>query len=47
LENGQDNAAINKINASINEVEAQRGKKISVDDADELIATADWIIDNI
>jgi len=47
LNNGQENAAINKLNAFINQVEAQRGKKITDEQADELIAEAQRIIDNI
>ena len=47
LKKGQDIAAINKLDAFINQVEAQRGKKIAEDDADALVATAEWIIDNI
>jgi len=47
LEKGQDNAAINKLNAFINQVKAQRGKKITEEQADELMATAQWIIENI
>lgn len=39
-----DHVAIGKLNAFINEVEAQRGKKISEDDADELIAEASLIV---
>ncbi len=44
---GETNAAINKLNAFINEVEAQRGKEISESDADELIAKAQDLIDEI
>ncbi len=40
-------AAINSLEALINEVEAQRGKKISEKDADALIAAAQQIIDLI
>ena len=47
LDNGQENAAVNKFNAFINLVEAQRGKKITEEQADELIAKAQRIIDNI
>ena len=47
LENGQDTAAKNKLGAFINLVEAQSGKKITVEDAGELIDTAEWIIENI
>jgi len=47
LEKGQQNAAINKLNAFINQVEAQRGKKITDEDADVLISAAQRIIGNI
>ena len=36
--------AVNQLNAFINQVEAQRGKKISEADADALIAAAQEII---
>ena len=39
-----DVAAINELGAFINAVEAQRGKKIEEDDADDLIAAAEAII---
>ena len=39
-----DHVALGKLNAFINEVEAQRGKKISEDGADELIAEASLIV---
>jgi len=48
LEDGNpknDKAVINSLQAFINEVEAQRGKKISEDDADDLIAAAQEAID--
>jgi len=38
-------AGINSLNAFINEVEAQRGKKILESDADDLIAVAQYIIE--
>ena len=47
MDKGQENAAINKLNAFINQVEAQRGKKITDGQADELIAKAQGIIDSI
>jgi PKD repeat protein len=47
LEGSQYNAAINKIEAFINEVEAQRGKALTDEEADTLIALAEWIIANI
>ncbi|MFC1989937.1 hypothetical protein ACFLVW_05195 [Chloroflexota bacterium] len=37
LEKGNDGAAINQLNAFINEVEAQSGKNITEDDADSII----------
>ena len=40
-----DVAAINSLQAFINAVEAQRSKKISEEDADNLIAAAQQIID--
>jgi len=42
-----DRAAVNKLNAFINQVSAQSGKKISEADADALIAAAQGIIDQI
>ncbi len=42
-----DHAAVNSLEAFINGVEAQRGKKISQDDADALIAAARAIIDRL
>jgi len=47
LNKGQENAAINKLNAFINQIEAQRGKKITDEEADTLIAEAQRIIDSI
>lgn len=44
IEQGQTNAAINKLEAFIHEVEAQRGKKIVEAEADALIAAAQAII---
>ncbi|MFH0769416.1 MAG: hypothetical protein V1932_07640 [Chloroflexota bacterium] len=44
LENGQENAAVNKLNAFINQVKALSGKKIDVDDAQQLINAAEEII---
>jgi len=44
FEKGNYNAAIGQINAFINEVEAQRGKKIPSTQADELIDMAQAII---
>ncbi len=44
LERGQQHVAINKLNAFINQVKAQRGKKVTEDQADELIAYANGII---
>lgn len=45
LKENNDVAAINALQAFINAVEAQRGKKISQEDADDLIAAAQEIID--
>lgn len=45
LEKGQDEAAANKIEAFVHEVQAQRGKKIPIVTADELIGAAWEIID--
>ena len=44
LNENNDIAAINALGAFINAVEAQRGKKISEQDADELIAAVQAII---
>ncbi len=44
LERGQEQAAVNQLNAFINQIRAQRGKKIGVSDADALIAEAQRII---
>ncbi len=44
LESGQVNAAMNQLQAFINQVEAQRGKKITVEAADDLIAQTQAII---
>ena len=45
IQKAQEKAAVNKLEAFINEVEAQRGKKIPEADADALIALAQAIID--
>jgi|GEM_PF-1948843 len=47
LERGNDNAAIGKLNAFINQVRAQKGKKIQNSDADMLIDGAEEIINAI
>jgi len=47
LEKGGYNTATNQLSAFINEVEAQRGKAITNEKADELIAKAELIIDII
>jgi parallel beta-helix repeat protein len=47
LERRQQNAAINKLNAFINEVKAQRNKKLTNPQADTLITEAQRIIDLI
>jgi len=44
LDKGKDNAAVNKLGAFVNEVEAQSGKKIGADDASDLIADVARII---
>jgi hypothetical protein len=44
LDNGQQNAAINKLNAFINEVQAQRNKKLTNEQANTLISEAQRII---
>ena len=47
LENGQDSAAVNKFEAFINQVQAQRGKKLTDEEADKLIADVQAIIDYV
>lgn len=47
LEKDNDGAAINQLKAFINQVEAKRGKELSDEEADYLIATAETIIDEI
>lgn len=47
LNAGQRNDAVNKLNALMNEVEAQRGKKLTNEQADYLIAEVQAIIDLI
>jgi len=47
LEKGNEGAAVNQLQAFINKVEAQRGKKISEEAADMLIAYADIVIAQI
>lgn len=47
LEKGQNNTAINQLNAFINEVKAQRGKKLTNEQADYLITTAQTIINQL
>lgn len=47
LDNGQQNAAISKLNAFINEVKAQRGKKLTSTQSDTLTSEAQRIIDII
>lgn len=47
LNAGQRNDAVNKLNAFINEVEAQQGKKLTSEQADYLIAEVQAIIDGI
>ncbi len=45
INQNNDGAAINTLQAFINAVEAQSGDKIATEDADALIATAQAIID--
>lgn len=45
LEKGNEGAAMNQLSAFINEIKAQRGKKITQDQADYLIAATQLIID--
>jgi hypothetical protein len=47
LEEGNNRTAINKLNSFINEVEAQRGKAITTEQPDVLIAQAELVIDII
>jgi len=47
LNTGDTADAMNKLGAFINEVEAQQCKKIPCDDADELIAMVQQIIDSV
>lgn len=47
LKKGQTNAAVNKLEAFINEVKAQSGKKINTDAANLLIADAQWVITDL
>lgn len=47
LDNGRENAAINKLEAFINQIETLRGKKLTNEEADLSILAAQRIIDNI
>jgi RHS repeat-associated protein len=47
LESGQTNTAINELQAFINQVQAQRGKKIKLAAADDLIAQANAVITSL
>ena len=47
LDKGKDNVAVNNLNAFINFCNAQRNKKLTNGDADDLIADAQAIIDSI
>ena len=47
LDKGNTNAAVNQMKALINNVNAQRGKKISEEDAQKLIDFAERAIDQI
>ena len=46
IENGHANVAANRLNAFINKVEAQSGKKISEEAAADLLDGAEWILEN-
>jgi 2',3'-cyclic-nucleotide 2'-phosphodiesterase (5'-nucleotidase family) len=46
LANGRPHVAANRLNAFINEVRAQSGKKVSVEAADSLLDDAYWILGN-
>jgi PKD repeat protein len=45
MDKGRDNAAVNKLEAFKNQVEAQRGKKLTNEQADELLRKIQWVID--
>ncbi len=47
IDNGDENAAINILNAFINAVQAQSGKKLTAEQANALIATAEDILNTI
>lgn len=47
IEKGQEGAAINKLEAFINECEAQRGNKLTNEQADALIEAAQWIVNDL
>ena len=47
LNKGNERTAVNQLNAFINQVKAQRGKKIPTEEADALIAMAQRIIESI
>jgi len=47
IQKGQTKAAVNKLEAFVNEVEAQQGNKIPQGDADDLIEAAQAIIDDL
>lgn len=47
LNSDRENAATGQLNAFINQIEAQRGKKLTNEQADTLIATAQWILSSI
>ena len=47
LDRGNENAALNQLNAFINSVEAQRGKKLTNEQADALILEVNRIISGI
>jgi hypothetical protein len=47
LKRGQTSAAIDKLEAFVNEVQAQRGKHITIEAANLLIADVQWVINDL
>jgi hypothetical protein len=47
LKRGQTTAAIDMLEAFVNEVQAQRGKHITIEAANLLIADAQWVINDL
>jgi hypothetical protein len=47
IENGNDKTAVNQLNALINAVNGQSGKKINIDSAEDIIAAVEKLIINI